>query len=187
MDDTVFDPAATKFTTQGTNEKAREIDVKNAGGSYTGSTLAVTGMTMAVDAGGTVKAATITGGGPYDTKIAANDVIYVQNAGQASQKLISQKDAVESTRNPLEKLDQALKIVDSLRSDLGAIQNRFESAITNLQTNSTNLQSARSRIEDADYAVEVANMSKNQILQQAGTSVLAQANQIPQGVLSLLR
>lgn len=92
-----------------------------------------------------------------------------------------------STNNPLEKLDEALKKVDILRSDLGAIQNRFESAITNLQTNSTNLQAARSRIEDADYAVEVANMSKNQILQQAGTSVLAQANQIPQGVLSLLR
>ncbi len=91
------------------------------------------------------------------------------------------------TADPLEALDSALKQVDTLRSDLGAIQNRFESAITNLQTNSTNLQAARSRIEDADYAVEVANMSKNQILQQAGTSVLAQANQIPQGVLSLLR
>lgn len=92
-----------------------------------------------------------------------------------------------ATANPLAALDSALKKVDTLRSDLGAIQNRFESAITNLQTNSTNLQAARSRIEDADYAVEVANMSKNQILQQAGTSVLAQANQIPQGVLSLLR
>lgn len=91
------------------------------------------------------------------------------------------------TGDPLSKVDEALKKVDTLRSDLGAIQNRFESAITNLQTNSTNLQAARSRIEDADYAVEVANMSKNQILQQAGTSVLAQANQIPQGVLSLLR
>lgn len=87
----------------------------------------------------------------------------------------------------LAQLDNALKAVDNQRSQLGAIQNRFESAITNLQTNSTNLQAARSRIEDADYAVEVANMSKNQILQQAGTSVLAQANQIPQGVLSLLR
>lgn len=93
----------------------------------------------------------------------------------------------QATANPLDQLDKALKTVDELRSDLGAIQNRFESAITNLQTNSTNLQAARSRIEDADYAVEVANMSKNQILQQAGTSVLAQANQIPQGVLSLLR
>lgn len=93
----------------------------------------------------------------------------------------------DKTEDPLKALDDALKMVDSLRSELGAVQNRFGDAITNLQTNSTNLQAARSRIQDADYAVEVANMSKNQILQQAGTSVLAQANQIPQGVLSLLR
>ncbi|HDZ49494.1 hypothetical protein LCGC14_0265140 [marine sediment metagenome] len=90
------------------------------------------------------------------------------------------------TTDPLEKLDAALAQVDALRSDLGAVQNRFESAITNLSTNETNLSAARSRIEDADYAVEVANMTRAQILQQAGTSVLAQANQIPQSVLSLL-
>ncbi len=106
--------------------------------------------------------------------------------GDANQKLIDQADAVEASRNPLDKLDAALSTVDTLRSDLGAIQNRFESAITNLNTNETNLSAARSRIEDADYAVEVANMTKAQILQQAGTSVLAQANQIPQNVLSLL-
>lgn len=92
-----------------------------------------------------------------------------------------------STANPLKALDDALKTVDTFRSDLGAIQNRFETAITNLRTNETNLSAARSRIEDADYAVEVANMTRAQILQQAGTSVLAQANQVPQGVLSLLR
>ena len=91
-----------------------------------------------------------------------------------------------STDDPLKQLDDALSMVDTLRSDLGAVQNRFESAITNLNTNETNLSAARSRIEDADYAVEVANMTKSQILQQAGTSVLAQANQIPQNVLSLL-
>lgn len=87
---------------------------------------------------------------------------------------------------PLRSLDLALNQIDSLRSELGAVQNRFEDAITNLQTNETNLSAARSRIEDADYAVEVANMTRAQILQQAGTSVLAQANQIPQNVLSLL-
>ncbi|QFU00147.1 Flagellin 2 [Halomonas sp. THAF5a] len=91
-----------------------------------------------------------------------------------------------ATANPMEQLDTALNQVDELRSDLGAIQNRFESAITNLSTNETNLSAARSRIEDADYATEVANMTKNQILQQAGTSVLSQANQLPQNVLSLL-
>lgn len=91
-----------------------------------------------------------------------------------------------SPANPLAQLDYALSKVDTLRSELGAVQNRFESAITNLSTNETNLSAARSRIEDADYAVEVANMTRAQILQQAGTSVLAQANQIPQNVLSLL-
>ncbi|WP_444984311.1 FliC/FljB family flagellin [Halomonas mongoliensis] len=88
--------------------------------------------------------------------------------------------------NALSTLDAALAAVDIQRSELGAIQNRFEDAITNLSTNETNLAAARSRIEDADYAVEVANMTRAQILQQAGTSVLAQANQIPQNVLSLL-
>jgi len=87
----------------------------------------------------------------------------------------------------LEKLDKALAQVDSLRSDLGAVQNRFQSTITNLNNTVNNLSAARSRIEDADYAVEVSNMTRAQILQQAGTSVLAQANQVPQTVLSLLR
>lgn len=93
---------------------------------------------------------------------------------------------LSSTANPLKTLDDALKMVDQQRSELGAVQNRFESAITNLNTNETNLSAARSRIEDADYATEVADMTRAQILQQAGTSVLAQANQIPQNVLSLL-
>jgi len=92
----------------------------------------------------------------------------------------------ERSADPLAAMDSSLNQVDSLRSDLGAIQNRFESAITNLSTNETNLSAARSRIEDADYAKEVANMTRAQILQQAGTSVLAQANQTPQNVLSLL-
>ncbi|MDY4376959.1 flagellin [Pectobacterium brasiliense] len=84
-------------------------------------------------------------------------------------------------------IDSAISSVDSLRSSLGAIQNRFESTVTNLNSTVNNLTSARSRIEDADIATEVSNMSKNQILQQAGTSVLSQANQVPQTVLSLLR
>lgn len=92
----------------------------------------------------------------------------------------------QKSTGPMSGLDSALSNVDSLRSDLGAIQNRFESAINNLSTTETNLSAARSRIEDADYAVEVSNMTRAQILQQAGTSVLAQANQVPQGVLSLL-
>jgi len=90
-----------------------------------------------------------------------------------------------ASTDPLAKLDAALQTVDTLRSDLG--QNRFQSTITNLNNTVNNLSAARSRIEDADYAVEVSNMTRAQILQQAGTAVLAQANQVPQTVLSLLR
>ncbi|KAI3596059.1 Flagellin FliC (plasmid) [Cupriavidus necator H850] len=91
------------------------------------------------------------------------------------------------TANPLKALDAALAKVDNLRSSLGAVQNRFDSVISNLGTTITNLSSSRSRIQDADYATEVSNMTRANILQQAGTSVLAQANQSTQGVLSLLR
>jgi len=87
----------------------------------------------------------------------------------------------------IDAIDSALQLVDTARSNLGAIQNRFESTISNLNNTINNLSASRSRIEDADYAVEVSNMTRAQILQQAGTSVLAQANQVPQTVLSLLR
>ncbi|HFD4470785.1 MULTISPECIES: FliC/FljB family flagellin [Citrobacter freundii complex] len=89
--------------------------------------------------------------------------------------------------SPLEDIDAALKAVDTQRSILGASQNRFESTITNLNNTVNNLTDARSRIQDSDYATEVSNMSRAQILQQAGSSVLAQANQVPQTMLSLLR
>lgn len=92
----------------------------------------------------------------------------------------------QRTDDPLASLDAALGTVDALRSDLGAVQNRLTSAISNLATNEQNLTAARSRVQDADYADEVSNLTRGQILQQAGTSVLAQANQLPQSALSLL-
>jgi len=84
-------------------------------------------------------------------------------------------------------VDTALGTVNSSRATLGAVQNRFESVVTSLQTASESISAARSRIADADFAAETANLTKTQILQQAGTAMLAQANQLPQGVLSLLR
>lgn len=92
-----------------------------------------------------------------------------------------------SSTDPLAKLDEAIASVDKFRSSLGAIQNRLGSAVTNLNNTTTNLSEAQSRIQDADYAVEVSNLSKAQIIQQAGNSVLAKANQVPQQVLSLLQ
>lgn len=92
-----------------------------------------------------------------------------------------------ASTDPLAKLDEAIASVDKFRSSLGAIQNRLNSAVTNLSNTTTNLSAAQSRIQDADYATEVSNMSKAQIVQQAGNSVLAKANQVPQQVLSLLQ
>ncbi|MBG6070493.1 MULTISPECIES: flagellin [unclassified Polaromonas] len=92
-----------------------------------------------------------------------------------------------ATADPLKALDAALKKVDDLRGSLGAVQNRFDSVIANLGTTIVNLSSSRSRIEDADYATEVSNMTRAQLLQQAGTSVLAKSNQSTEGVMSLLR
>ncbi len=87
----------------------------------------------------------------------------------------------------LEVVDKALTSVNGARADLGAIQNRFTSVVANLQTSSENLAASRSRIRDTDFAKETAELTRTQILQQAGTAMLAQANQVPQNVMSLLR
>lgn len=95
--------------------------------------------------------------------------------------------SVDAANKALFKVDSALASVSALRSDFGAVQNRFESTITNLQTISENLSASRGRILDADFAAETANLTKAQILQQAGTAILAQANALPQAALSLLQ
>ncbi|EAQ6819731.1 flagellin FliC, partial [Salmonella enterica] len=106
-----------------------------------------------------------TGAGKYAPEKGAK--AYVSADGKLTTKTTSKGTA---TDDPLKALDNALSQVDALRSDLGAVQNRFDSTITNLGSTINNLSSARSRIEDADYATEVSNMSRAQILQQAGTS-----------------
>jgi flagellin len=85
------------------------------------------------------------------------------------------------------RVDAALNSVSTLRSTLGAIQNRFQSTINSLSAVSENLSASRSRILDTDFAAETANLTRGQILQQAGTAMVAQANSVPQNVLSLLR
>ncbi|BDD92121.1 flagellin [Pandoraea sp. NE5] len=87
----------------------------------------------------------------------------------------------------LSQIDSAIGTVDTLQSTLGAIQNRFQSTISSLSTTTQNLTTARSGVQDTDYASETANLTKSQILQQAGISMLAQANQLPQQVLKLLQ
>lgn len=104
------------------------------------------------------------------TTLSAMDVLSVANANETIQRV-----------------DASLTSVSALRSTFGAIQNRFESTIANLATTTENLTASRSRIRDADFAAETAELTRAQILQQAGTAMLAQANQLPQNVLTLLR
>ncbi|WP_282245229.1 flagellin [Stenotrophomonas sp. PS02300] len=94
--------------------------------------------------------------------------------------------SVAGAQRALSVIDDALKSVNSSRADMGAIQNRFTSTIANLNTTSENLSASRSRIRDTDYAKETAELTRTQILQQAGTAMLAQANQSPSSVMSLL-
>jgi flagellin len=92
----------------------------------------------------------------------------------------------EGAQSALQTIDAALAQIDSQRADLGAVQNRFSHTISNLSNVSENVSASRSRIQDTDFASETAQMTKNQILQQAGTSILAQSNQLPQAALSLI-
>ena len=129
-----------------------------------GGTLTNTGLTASTTA------ATITAAGSAQTGFAGLSV-----------------DTVDGADNAMLAMDAALKSVNAARADLGAIQNRFESVVSNLSTTTENLSASRSRIQDADFAAETASMSRSQILQQAGTAMVAQANQLPQSVLSLLK
>ncbi|WP_087784966.1 flagellin N-terminal helical domain-containing protein [Yersinia intermedia] len=160
-----------------TNRAATLADLDLQGATKTGSTLTVNGTAYTANA----KGDEITNG--------TGKVMYMSRTANGNTTLINEDAAAsqKSTDNQLATVDKALAQVDALRSGLGAVQNRFDSAITNLGNTINNLTSARSRIQDADYSTEVSNMSRAQILQQAGTSVLAQANQVPQTVLSLLR
>ena len=94
---------------------------------------------------------------------------------------------VNGSNNALKVLDSALAAVNGQRASFGALQSRFETAVSNLESTSENLSASRSRIQDTDFAAETAKLTRGQILQQAGTAMLAQANSLPNGVLSLLR
>jgi len=109
--------------------------------------------------------------------------------GSSALKSVADLDisTFEGAQLAIKTADAALASVNSQRAQYGALQSRFESAISNLSSSTENLSASRSRIVDTDFAAETANMTRGQILQQAGTSMLAQANSLPNGVLSLLR
>jgi flagellin len=106
-------------------------------------------------------------------------------SGTAASALVTTAAAENSAK--ISALDTAIQSINSSRASLGAIQNRFEYTVSFLQAASENQQAARGRIMDADFATETSNLSRAQILKQAGTAMVAQANQLPQGVLALLR
>lgn len=118
----------------------------------------------------------------------ASDSLSV-SAGIGAMSAASAINTTTTTANAsaIDKIDSAIDSINTSRATLGAIQNRFNYTVSYLQAASENQQAARGRIMDADFAVETANLSRAQILQQAGTAMVAQANQLPQGVLALLR
>jgi flagellin len=119
---------------------------------------------------------------------AGTAVTFSTAAAQVDQQLTNTNVLTGASANDaLLTLDFALQQVSGLRAELGAVQTRFESTISNLSVTSENLSAARSRIRDADFAAETANLTRAQILQQAGISVLSQANAQPQNVLALLQ
>lgn len=190
LDNFNVDGSATTFkiADSGLDTSAKESLVSYQEGGETKYAIKTKGATEADD---TYTAATINADGTLD-KTDTTDVKAAATDADAKLKTINDGDKVKATgdsttMDPLAKIDEALQYVDSARSQLGAQQNRLQSTIEGNATTSTNLSSAMSQIKDADYATEVSNMSKAQILQQAGTSVLAQANQTTQGVMSLLR
>lgn len=115
------------------------------------------------------------------------DTTTVGTAGTVDLTTVDGSGYATGAQDAIDALDSALSTINTQRSKMGAVQNRFQSVVENLQTSTENTQAARSRIMDADYASETAVLARNQILQQAGMAMLSQANQLPNGIMSLLR
>ncbi|MDH0901014.1 flagellin [Comamonas aquatica] len=159
-------------------EGTEEYDIEMRSGKLDGNGMPVT-ISMAGFSASATGIANQTIGG---TTASSPGVVY-QDKGIDSIDVSTQSGAWEG----LKKIDSAIDQVNSARATLGAIQTRFETAVSNIDVQIENLAAARGRIIDADFAVETANLSRTQILQQAGTAMVAQANQIPQNVLQLLQ
>ncbi|HDG1700101.1 TPA: FliC/FljB family flagellin [Kluyvera ascorbata] len=175
-----FNNGPLTYSAKFTNGASIDTNVDNTG-EFTQTASYTTTYNVDKDTGA-VSVASGTGTGKYAANVGAQ--AYVSADGKLTTDTTSVGTA---TKDPLAALDAAISSIDKFRSSLGAIQNRLDSAVTNLNNTTTNLSEAQSRIQDADYATEVSNMSKAQIIQQAGNSVLAKANQVPQQVLSLLQ
>jgi len=147
-------------------------DITVGGAAAAADLLRETGMTAGTSAAGATNL--------------AGSTSYAEGTAQVGFKDLD-ISTVDGAENAILAMDAALKSVNESRADLGAIQNRFSSVVSSLQTTSENLSASRSRILDADFAAETASLTRAQILQQAGTAMLAQANSLPNNVLTLLR
>ncbi|GBC56402.1 flagellin [Stutzerimonas stutzeri] len=183
-----------------TNEAGENIAISNFAGNGTTPALKLAGVDAdgtvqspavdATDAAGAVATGTVTINSASGYVIAAATGLgEALGSGTATLASVGSIDisTASGAQDALAVIDSALTTIDSQRADLGAVQNRFDNTIANLQNISENVSAARGRIQDTDFAAETANLSKNQILQQAGTAILAQAKQLPQAVLSLLQ
>lgn len=184
-----------------TNETGHDIviaDVSDNDGADTSGVLTVEGVALDdTDNGGGGTADSIVVGGKVEFSSSKNFTVDASVAGDimaatSTAADLASVDAIDvgtqsGSNSALDVIDQALAFISEQRADLGAVQNRLESTISNLSNISENISAARGRIQDTDFAAETANLTKNQILQQAGTAMLAQANSLPQGVLSLLQ
>jgi len=156
----------------------------------TASVVITTAGTAAADGDGNTTRGTLTLSSGTGFTIAGAEAAYAGlSTTSAALTTLSTADisTVAGANSAITIVDGALSQVDTLRANLGAAQNRFAAVVTSLQTSSENLSASRSRILDADFAAETANLSRAQILQQAGTAMVAQANQLPQNVLQLLK
>jgi flagellin len=169
----------------------RNVSLTYAAGSFTTSTAADFGLSATALTGSTINvnyvAPTGVSGSVAFVQAGAGLNVAPPIAGTGTAVGAIDISTVNGANAALASVDAALATVNSSRASLGAIQNRFSSTINNLQTTTENLSASRSRIQDADFAQETANLSRAQVLQQAGTAMVAQANQLPQQVLTLLR
>ncbi|MDX5517054.1 flagellin [Stenotrophomonas sp. RG-453] len=180
--------AATTATVAAINAKIGEAGVYAKVDETGAGKISLTSVKESVDKDGKFSGLAVTAGdGDFESAaVAAHTAATIPTDGTKLLKDVN-IDSVAGAQQAIEVIDKALSSINSTRADLGAIQNRFTSVVANLQTSTENLSASRSRIKDTDFAKETAELTRTQILQQAGTAMLAQANQVPQNVLSLLR
>ncbi|ABI60057.1 flagellin N-terminal helical domain-containing protein [Nitrosomonas eutropha] len=172
----------------------RILDFNNSGTTKTIDVKGINGVAVELTGGADDSTRVVGNVDVYSSKgaitaAAANAEAFVSATATSSFSAVSSVSVASATgaQSAIRVLDEALQQINSSRGDLGALQNRFSSVITNLQTTSENLSASRSRIQDADFAAETAALTRAQIMQQAGVAMLAQANSLPNNVLSLLR